>query len=102
HGRGIRALPSRNIDADPRERPHHLAQPHARGVAITERAAERAPMELADTPGRKLERAALGGRKRAARRFHLCGPHAQACGPELDAIEARAEFDQRAVAAPAH
>ena len=59
-------------------------------------------MELADTPCRKLERAALGRRKRAARRFHLRGPHAQPRGREFDAIEARAEFDQRAVAAPAH
>src|SRR5512146_1060238 len=59
-------------------------------------------MELANPPGRELERAALGRRQRAARRLHLRGPHAQTRGRELHTIEAGAEFDQRAVAAPAH
>src|SRR5580658_2598391 len=59
-------------------------------------------MEFADTPGRKLECAALGGRKCAARRLHFRGPDAQTRRRELYVIETGAEFEQRAVAPAAH
>src|ERR1700719_1102004 len=59
-------------------------------------------MELANPPRREFQRAALGGGQRAARRLHLRGLHAQTGGRQLHVMEASAEFDQSAVAAPAH
>ncbi len=59
-------------------------------------------MELADAPRCKLERRALCGRKRAACRLHFRGPYAKTPRCKLHTIEAGAELDQRAVAAPPH